>query len=426
MNAHGSTNDWVWIGLFSTIQGDSWGSPASWLVCLGAAAGVALALAPLAALASGRGADPVRPPQKYEVHPLTLNGARCRVTGIDSGAAVGACFTSDGAARAFVWTEETGVVDIGTLGGSSAGAGAIDRGRVAGSSNISGDLESHAFKWTAESGMLDLGTLGGPFAGASSISEGGVVGESATSEGDVHAFLWTASTGMIDLPRLRGGVESSAAEIDGDLIAGWSTTDVPGRRPVAWRTNGELIDLVDEPIELGGIFVRGDGQATAVRNGLVVGHRRISPSEESRAFAWREERGLIDLGLVPGSSESFALDTDGELVVGQLSGVGGPAGFTTRAFVWTVEGGMRAITPSSIRAWATHVVDGQVLGIYHTTPPNGGRVFLWTKRKGLVDVLPRDFPGGFAPVGIDAAGRIAVVFEDEDPANTRSVVLVPR
>jgi hypothetical protein len=29
-------------------------------------------------------------------------------------------------------------------------------------------------------------------------------------------------------------------------------------------------------------------------------------------------------------------------------------------------------------------------------------------------------------VGIDADGRIAVVYEDENPANTKSVVLVPR
>ena len=159
---------------------------------------------------------------------------------------------------------------------------------------------------------------------------------------------------------------------------------------------------------------------------MVVGYRRIAPTEESRAFAWREGRGLIDLGVVPGSNESFALDTDGEWVVGQLSGVGGPFGFTTRAFVWTQGSGIRAITPASITAWATHVVNGQVLCIYHTPQTNGGRIFLWTKRTGLVDVVPSGFPDGFAPVGIDAQGRIALVFEDGDPANTRSVVLVPR
>lgn len=423
MKTRVSTSDWVLAD-----QGDPLELGASSLMGLSCAAVVALSLVSVAAVAAERSAAPVRPPQKYDVHSLTLNGADCRVNGIDAGTAVGACFTPDGAdQRAFVWTEETGVVDIGTLGGSSAGAGVIDRGRVAGSSDISGDLEMHAFKWSADTGMLDIGTLGGVWAGASGISGDAVVGESATTAGEGHAFLWTAATGMIDLPRLRGGVESSAAAIDNDLVAGWSTTDVPGRRPVAWRTNGEIIDLIDEPIESGGFFVRGDGQATAVKNGLVVGYRRIaSPLEESRAFGWREEQGLIDLGLVPGSNESFAFDTDGEFVVGQLSGVGGPTGTTARAFVWTEERGMRAITPSSITAWATHVVDGQVLGIYHTPETNGTRVFLWTKQKGLVDVVPRGFPGGFAPVGIDADGRIAIVFEDEDPASTRSVVLVPR
>lgn len=202
---------------------------------------------------------------------------------------------------------------------------------------------------------------------------------------------------MIDLPTLPGGTETSARKIDGALVAGWSTMSFPGRRPVAWRTNGQFIDLVDEPIESGGTFVKGDGEATAVRNGLVVGYRRIVPTEESRAFAWREEQGLIDLGVIPGSNESFAFDTDGRSVVGQLSGVGGPTGTTTRAFVWSEARGMRAITPVSITAWATHVRDGRVLGNFRTLDGNAGP-FLW----------------------------IVVVYEDEDPLNARTAVLIPK
>jgi probable HAF family extracellular repeat protein len=368
----------------------------------------------------------VPPAPGYEVHELTLNGAGCRAAGIDAGVVVGWCNTPEGTStRAFVWTEATGVVDIGTLGGSNAGASAVHGGRVVGSSSVTEDTESHAYKWSVATGMLDLGTLGGPWAGASSVSGDAVVGESATISGDVHAFLWTAATEMIDLPTLAGGTETSAAEIDDNLIAGWSTTVIPGRRAVAWRTNGEIIDLIGEPIESGGIFVRGDGAATGVRNGLVVGYRRIVPTEESRAFAWREEEVLVDLGVIPGSNESFAFDTDGQWVVGQLSGVGGPTGSTTRAFVWSEARGMAAITPASITAWATHVLDGRVLGIYHTRETNGGRTFVWTTKRGLVDVTPRGFPGWTVPAGIDAEGRILVVHEDEDPLHARSAVLIP-
>lgn len=367
----------------------------------------------------------LRPARNFEVHYLVLDGAGCRATSIDRGMVVGWCNTPAGTSmRAFVWTEATGVADIGTLGGTNSSARAVRVGRVVGSADIVGDTASHAFGWTMGTGMIDLGTLGGTFAGANDVTARAAAGDSATIAGDVRAFLWTLSAGMTALPTLAGGTGSSAREIDGGLIAGWSTTPVPGRRPVAWRTNGQLIDLIGEPIESAGTFVRGDGEATGVRNGLVVGHRRIA-TEESRAFAWTEAQGLIDLGVVPGSNESFAFDTDGRWIVGQLSGVGGPLGFTTRAFVWTLANGMTAITPASITAWATHVRNGQVVGVYHTPETNGARTFRWTAKHGLVDVTPRGLPSA-TPAGIDAEGRIVVVFEDENPLNARSAVLIPR
>jgi probable HAF family extracellular repeat protein len=382
-----------------------------------------LQVSPLGFAADDR---PLRRARNYELYELTLNGEHCRVNGIDAGAAVGTCNTPDRTAgRAFIWTKETGVVDIGTLGGSSAGAGAIDGRRVAGSSSTTGDTASHVFSWTAEAGMLDLGTLGGDGAGANGISGEAVVGESLTAAGDIHAFSWTPLNGMIDLGTLASGTESSAADIHGDLIAGWSAVGIPGRRPVAWRTTGEMIDLVGEPIELAGVFVRGDGQATAVRNGLVVGYRRIAPSEQSRAFAWRDGQGLVDLGLVPGSIESFAFDTDGRWVVGQLSG-DITTGYSTRAFIWSETHAMKAITPASITARATHVSNGRVVGFYSSSQTNGSQTFLWTRQGGLVDVTPLDFPPGTMPIGIDAEGRIAIISSDEDQFNIRSFVLIPK
>jgi probable HAF family extracellular repeat protein len=383
-----------------------------------------LALSLLQVSSIGFAADDglLRRARNYEVIELTLNGEFCTVNGIDAGAAFGSCHTP-AAERAFIWTKETGVVDIGTLGGSSSGAGAIDRRRVAGSADITGNTATHAFSWTKEGGMLDLGTLGGSFAGAAGVSGEAVVGDSLTAAGDIHAFLWTPVNGMIDLGTLASGTESTTTGIHGDLIAGWSTVEgIPGRRPLAWRTSGEMIDLIGEPVESAGVFVRGDGEATAVRNGLVVGHRRIGAREESRAFAWRDGQGLIDLGLVPGSTESFALDTDGHWVVGQLSGDN-----TTRAFVWSETSAMKAITPTSITARATHVRNGRVVGFYSSSQTNGGQVFLWTRRGGLVDVTPRDISTGAQPVGIDAQGRIAIVSGNaEDPLSTRSFVLIPR
>jgi len=353
----------------------------------------------------------------YEVHELTLNGSGCRVSGIDRGMAAGWCDTGS-TRHAFAWTESMGLIDLGTLGGSSAYALGTRNGRVVGSSTISGDLTEHAFAWSLSTGMNDLGSLGGAWISAQALSGRFIVGTGSVND-QPRGFRWSPWTGMVPLPLLAGGAESSAFGIDGDLIAGYSTTSIPGRRPIIWRTDGTLIDPLNVPIESCGFFVCGDGQATAVRDGLVVGYRR-NAAEESRAFAWTQARGLIDLGLVPGSTESFALDTDEGWVVGQLSGP-----LSTRAFVWTAARGMRAITPTTVNAVATATANGRAVGWYNSVDTNGQRVFLWTARRGAVDVTPRGLPGS-RPVGIDALGRIAVVYEDENPLNTRSVVLVPR
>ena len=354
----------------------------------------------------------------YEVHALTLNGAGCRVSDIDSGMAVGWC-GNEAPRRAFAWTEATGMIDLGTLGGTTALAFGTRNGRAVGSSTLSGDLTENAMAWSLSAGMIDLGSLGGGSWMLAVATAGNVVVGSGAVNDWPRAFRWTPSTGLVALPVLPGSTESAAVDVDGGLIAGFSKTSLPGRRPVVWRTDGTLIDPIGAPIESCGIFVCGSGEATAVRDGLVVGYR-YDAAEKVRAFAWSEASGLIDLGLVPGSTGSLAWDTDNGQVVGQLSGA-----LTDRAFVWTAAAGMRAITPDTVSAVATLTTNGRVVGWYYSADTNGSRIFLWTPRRRPVDVTPPGFSGSRA-VGIDAAGRIAVLYEDENPANTKSVVLVPR
>ena len=127
--------------------------------------------------------------------------------------------------RAFIWTSNTGMIDIGTLGGAYAQATAInDVGFVTGSSQINNwvkNAETHAFIYQPLSDkdwylkpMQDLGTLGGTFSYGTALNASNhVVGYSTMKplDGRVHAFFHGGEK-MIDLGALdKEGFDHSAA-----------------------------------------------------------------------------------------------------------------------------------------------------------------------------------------------------------------------
>src|SRR5262245_9543838 len=113
----------------------------------------------------------------------------------EQGQVAGTAETADGGAHAFRWTASGGMQALGTLQGATfSDARVINaRGQVAGMADTA-DGATHAFRWTESGGMEDLGTLGGTFSFLGEINEQGQISGSAQmADGATHAFRWTES-----------------------------------------------------------------------------------------------------------------------------------------------------------------------------------------------------------------------------------------
>src|SRR5579862_9776822 len=112
------------------------------------------------------------------------------------------------------------VTDLGTLGGVTSAAGAINNvGQVVGYAENQ-RKQNHAFLWSSDTGMVDLGLLhtGDIESFSRAINDSGtVVGISGS-----YAFLWTQDSGMQDLGNLGGGYADASGINNLGQVLGFS------------------------------------------------------------------------------------------------------------------------------------------------------------------------------------------------------------
>jgi probable HAF family extracellular repeat protein len=116
---------------------------------------------------------------------------------------------SSNVGRPYLRTGPLTLIDLGSLRPDNTGSGwatAVNNAdQVIGDSyaqNGNGQFSLHAFLWQASTGMVDLGTLGGVSSSAIAINNGGdAVGRFEFADGGNHAFLYTSGT-MMDLNSL--------------------------------------------------------------------------------------------------------------------------------------------------------------------------------------------------------------------------------
>lgn len=302
------------------------------------------------------------------------------------------------------------ILKLGTLGGSSSFAHAINNAnQVVGVSETaegpqfppgpgSGKFR-RAFLWQ-EGTMLDLGTLGGHESSAFAINdEGQVVGAAQMENGATHATLWRVGiSGATDLGVLPGGTTSVAYAIN-DLgqVVGQSNTADGGSHAFLWE-NGVMTDLTPNS--------EANTVATDINNqGEVCGYR-VQGSVVT-AMLWHDGRAT-ELGTLPANTNSraSALNDATQLVGWAFRG----DSVKSRGFVWQ-DGqaremgklGGRGCYPAAINT-AGHVV-GEA-----ENARRASRAFLWRGRGRLIDLnslLPRK-PGWTlqSATGINDAGRI--------------------
>lgn len=252
--------------------------------------------------------------------------------------------------HAFRWTENSGMVDLGTLnnfGTSAANAVNADGSVVVGWSSSRGN-ETVACRWTETDGIIELGKLKSgnteDAQQATAVSADGniVAGFADNDDGNLEAFLWTEADGMIGLGTLKsdnsGESVARALDADGNVVAGWSNSDTePAKwRAFRWTETGGMVEL--------GTFKSDNSGASIVQalnnDGSVAVGRAESDTEEKRAFRWTEAGGMVDLGTLKsdnsGVAEAFGVSADGNVIVGKAQS----EAFKDRAFRWTQDGGM--------------------------------------------------------------------------------------
>jgi probable HAF family extracellular repeat protein len=250
--------------------------------------------------------------------------------------------------RAFRWTADTGVVDLGTLGGDRASANAIssDGSTVVGNS-VTDEDEVHAFRWH-DGAMDDLGMQGDGSSAEKVSADGSVVaGYGNTNTGLTSIFRWTQGSGMIDIGNLSNqALTLGALSADGSTIVGTTYRSYPvddylssmngsaTQHAFRWTADTDMVDLGT----LGGHY--SEAQFVSADGSVVAGRSYTEHDVEDHAFRW-EDGVMTDLGTLGGShSEVSALSSDGRTVVGGSYREGAS---TLTAYRWTEDTGMLAI-----------------------------------------------------------------------------------
>ncbi|MET7472808.1 hypothetical protein ABZT17_00390 [Streptomyces sp. NPDC005648] len=204
-------------------------------------------------------------------------------------------------------------LDLGTLGGSSSTAIAVDRDTVVGGSSTAGDTEFHAYAYDRSTRvMTDLGTLGGTTSSTVGVEGRHVIGDSLTAAGDERAFVYDLRTHHMRELGL-GGSDSHVNAISGNIVvgSGW-TAGNQGNHAFAYDARTKVMTDLGSPIGPSG----GSGAAGISGGRYVVGTWTGPGAQNGQAYVYDlRTKTWTDLSAHGGVS-SRATSVSGHTVVG--------------------------------------------------------------------------------------------------------------
>lgn len=261
-------------------------------------------------------------------------------------------FDPSAAVHAFLFTDEEGMIDLGTLPSDaniSSEATDVNNARQVVGRSFMGPSPGgglRAFLW--EDGVMqDLGTFGGSQSGAAGINEAGqIVGSADLPDHTDHAFRHTPGVGMEDLNPPFATSSRGLLINESGTIAGTFRND-DGDSTFLFSDELGFFDIgVFEPAE-NSILVEPTDMNSS---GQIVGRALNIPSDDLpllwHQFFWSPETGLVDLSTVIETgprdvvlSEAVAIDDSGRILVnGEIDG-------ESRALLLTPIAGPQTIIP---------------------------------------------------------------------------------
>jgi probable HAF family extracellular repeat protein len=290
------------------------------------------------------------------------------------------------------------VTKFPTLGGTQTRAFAINQnGDVVGVSGT--PTTSHAFLWNRFAGIQDLGTLGGPTSTAMAINDSDqVAGFAEVCACQNKAFWWSAATGMQNIG-LPGQLASIASGIDNhnEVVGTFVETNGVSEGGFLWTQPTGMQDLAT----LGCV----DCFPNAINDSSQLVGATLLPDGSQHAFLWSQAQGKRDLGTLGGpNSMARAISASGE-VVGQADTSAG----VQHAFLWTEATGMQDLGTLSgyVNSSAANIdASGRIVGSSWNPVKKSSRPFIWTQTSGMQLLGPFGTLKGNGADSINTAGQI--------------------